>query len=53
MTKQHTSNRPDHTSRDAAPKRVEGAAIELVEEDLKRVVGGFTWFNAPASYEKW
>jgi hypothetical protein len=40
MTKQHTPTRPDNASREAAPKRVENAAIELVEAELKRVVGG-------------
>jgi hypothetical protein len=33
MTNQHTANRPDMTSREAAPKQVQNAAIELVEED--------------------
>jgi hypothetical protein len=36
MTKQDTPNRPSH---EAAPKQV-GDNIELVEEQLKRVVGG-------------
>jgi hypothetical protein len=40
MTKQHTSNRPDHASRDTAPKRIESTAVELLDDELKRVVGG-------------
>jgi len=40
MTKQSNVNRPEKSSRDAAPKPISSAAIELVEEELKRVGGG-------------
>jgi hypothetical protein len=46
MTEQHASNRLDDSSRDAAPKRIESAAIELVEEELKRVGGGAKFYAA-------
>jgi hypothetical protein len=37
MSNQPSINRVENASREAAPKQVANAAIELVEEELKRV----------------
>ena len=43
MTKQHTSNGTENTSREVQPNRIRQAGIELVEHELKRVTGGFKY----------